>query len=1286
MKSSIHAASEARPIGSGRLLRWLSASALLAWGLAAVVPTAQAATPLGDQPPFTVQNIPGNVALALSVEYPTVSRVAHTGSYSSSSTYLGYFDPAKCYSYYNVAETPTTKSYFYPDGLATTHACSGKWSGNFLNWAATQTIDPFRWAMTGGYRVIDTTTETVLEKAWHSGQGGLYPDRSVTSNATIAASTPFSWGNFNLRIDGLGNKMRFTDTGSLGSTGVAYNNPAIPSGGTVYEVYVRVKVCDPASGAGGVEANCVQYGSNWKPEGLIQKYSNKMRFSVFGYLNDGSMTRDGGVLRARQKFVGPTQPVPGSVPVTNIQSEWDATTGIFVGNPDAQDATDTNTNFNPSVSVVNSGVMNYLNKFGEITPGNYKSYDPVSELYYATLRYLKNLGNVPTYTDMSSASAATRTTWVDGFPVITNWDDPIQYACQPNFVLGIGDINTHRDKNLPGSTSTTDEPSMPAEVSGDPSYTSTMNAITATDKVFALQGLSAPNRDNYSGRNNSAGIAGLAYDAHTRDIRPDLANNAGSIGQTVETFWVDVLENPFVANNQFYLAAKYGGFNVPIGYDPYTNTTALSASSWHTPNGSPDTNLVGTQLRPDNYFTGGRPDQMIAGLNAAFAKIASAISAYTTSFSTSLPQVAQSGNKSFSTLYDANSWTGEVVASDLSFDATTGAPSLTQKWTFTSLLAAQLGGAGWNTGRRIASWDPALGVGVAFRSTGTSSISAAQLANLDPTSYAAGNNSSDYLNYLRGDTTNEQASTATGSTHAYRTRLKPLGDIVGSKARPVGPPSFPFSDATNPGYSAFKSTWAARPTVVYFGANDGMLHAVRGDLTAPPGGAEMFAYIPSALYSGPTGTPSVNGLASLGNPAFSHHFMVNATPNVYDIDFARTPDASGVAQTGTPDWHSVLIGGLGKGGKSYYAIDVTDPVTMASGGETAVAGKVLWEFTNADLGYTYGDPIVVKTVKYGWVVILPSGYNNADGKGYFFVVNPRTGALLEKISTGAGSTTNDAGLAFANAFVVDGSDGTADAVYAGDLLGNLWRWDVRGAAGTPYPAPVKIATLADSGGVAQPVTSRPVIEVHPTSKKRFVMVGTGRLLDATDISSTQEQTFYAISDGTNALFNVTAPTGFTFPISRTTLAANVNVIGTTAHVAFDPTTQMGWYEDLGTGSGGIGWRITTDATTLSGSVAFAATLPNGSVCSPSGDSRVYGRDFATGDTTVKALNTTTNLLEAALFVPVTGNVTDLRYLSVAGKATLISGTDTGNLQRIEINPQPSMVLRRLNWRELQVVQ
>jgi len=1234
---------------------------VLGFGLGGAL-AASAATTLADSPVFATSAVPGNVALALSVEWPTAVRSAHTSAYVTTDVYLGYFDPNKCYKYqYYATETATQLRHFYPVGANTAHNCTGadEWSGNYLNWASTPTIDPFRWAMTGGYRIIDTTTTTILQKSRDTGQG-LAPDKSLTVAATVAQASPLTFNNLHTRIQSQGINMLFaSSSAALGGAVTDYNPAVAPVAGTVYRAVMRVKVCDTSAAAGGVEANCKQYGSNWKPEGLVQKYSNRIRFSAFGYLNHSDFLRDGAVLRAQQKFVGPTQPVPGQPAVTNTATEWDATTGIFSINPDAADATQTNASFTPSVSITNSGVMNYLNKFGQLNTNNYKSYDPVSELFYTALRYYKNQGNVAEYTAMGAANAATRTAYLDDFPVITNWNDPILYSCQRNFILGIGDIYTHRDKNLPGATGTTEEPAKPAAVSGD----TTVNAETMTNLAFALQGLGAPNVNNYSGRNNSAGIVGLAYYANTTDIRPTVAGNAATVGkQTVQTYWVDVLEQPFVADNQFYLAAKYGGFTVPNDYDPATRTAALPQEWWSTTG-----QTVGAQARPDNYYTAGRPDTMVAGLTAAFEKIAAALEAFTTSFSTSVPQVATSGNGSYSAQYDPNNWTGQVQASELSFN-TDGDPTLTPRWTATAKLAAQLAGTGWSTNRNVVTWNGTAGV--AFRTTdlGAGTVTAAQRATLD-TAYRADNDSADYLNYLRGDRTNEQGANPPG---VYRTRTQLLGDIVGSRARPVGPPSLPLSDATNPGYSTFRTTYAGRPTVVYVGANDGMMHALDGALTGTNAGREIFAYVPAATFNGPNATPGVDGLASLGRSPLLHHYLVNATPTVQDIDLGKTWNGSGVG-TAT-NWRSVLIGGLGKGGRSYYALDVTDPNSITN--ETTAAAKVLWEFTAPQMGYTFGDPVIVKTRKYGWTVILPSGYNTPDGQGYLFFVNPATGALLETVATGVGSVANDAGLAHANAYVIDFTDGYADAVYAGDLLGNLWRFDVTGTTGT-YPAPIVLATLSHPTDGAQPVTSRPMMEVHPRTKQRMVLVGTGRLLADTDIASTQAQTFYAIADGNAVSFNTTTmlPAGVSFPITRNVLVANTNLL--TGYTA-DAAKPMGWFVDLGKNAdNNVAWRLVSDPATFFGTVAFAPTLPNGDVCSPSGSSRIYGTDFSTGQTKL-----TVNDAAASFVTGIVGVVTDLRFLSVDGKVRLVAGSDRGAVQRVPGNFGSTIGLKRLNWREL----
>ncbi len=190
----------------------------------------------------------------------------------------------------------------------------------------------------------------------------------------------------------------------------------------------------------------------------------------------------------------------------------------------------------------------------------------------------------------------------------------------------------------------------------------------------------------------------------------------------------------------------------------------------------------------------------------------------------------------------------------------------------------------------------------------------------------------------------------------------------------------------DPGYSGFTSAQSARPPRLYVGANDGMLH-VFDDAT----GNETWAYVPTPLYRGATaGTalpPATNdprtGLGALAYqdgalPAFRHHFYVDLTPKIVDADLSVPPDGS--------QWTTLLVGGMGKGGNRYFALNATNPTAVID--EATAGNQVLWEFPPVgdavtDMGYTYGKPIIAKTRVFNgeWLVIVGSGYNNPSGVG-----------------------------------------------------------------------------------------------------------------------------------------------------------------------------------------------------------------------------------------------------------------------------------------------------------------
>jgi len=1273
--------------------------------LACVVASGLAgAVTLADQPLFSTISVPGNLALALSVEFPTALSPAYpsTTAYTSGSTYIGYFDPEKCYAYSYNSGTPSN-SYFYPHSAASSHVCTSTsslalWGGNFLNWASMGALDTFRSVMTGGYRVSDTATETILEKAYNFNSGAIQtkntPDKTITGSTTIGGATPFSWSSATTKVWHQGAGMLITGTKTvyggtsgtttcytkttcvnIGSPGFPYY-PQTPTNNSdvsyytgqssaagsadaakVYLVYIRVKVCDPNLDP---ESNCTLYGSNYKPEGLLQSYSSKLRFSAFGYLNiaDYDTTNakiDGGVMRARMKYIGPSQPVPGSTALSNSATEWSSTDGTQVINPDASDATATVTAFGLSSSdVANSGVLNYVNKFGSIY-NDYKTYDPVSELYNAVLRYYKNVGNASTYT-----AAMTTAKRADGFPVITDWDDPIVYTCQKNFVLGIGDTNTGPDSNLEDSTIKSS-----FETSTTPSTITSVGVKTATAMVGTLEGKSGLSTTHPNGKTNSYFIAGLAYDAHTVDMRTDLTGD-----QLVNTYWLDVWEyQTYASKNMYWLAAKYGGFEVPTGFEPYSasnSSSTLDDSLWYT-----TTDTVGSDKRPDNYFAANQADKMKSGLTSAFAKIAKEAAATTsTALATQTRKTASSGTANYTTGYNPKEWTGQLVASTMEIE-TGGSTTMTEKWNAQTILDATE-----PDDRKIVTCCTSDGAALAFRASvlGAASLhsrtyyaSFANVPGVDNTDLTA----ADFVAYLRGDTSKEVTA------GPYRNRASVLGDIVGSKPEVVGAPSFPYYDSYNPGYSSFKGSYGSRDTIVYVGANDGMMHAFDGSLTSSTKGTERFAYIPSFTYGESSSSSeryyATYGLASLGNPSYTHHYFVDATPRQFDVNLG----SAGGSSSGSSDWHTLLIGGLGKGGKGYYAIDVTDPSSWTS--ESAVAGKVMWEFTDSRMGYTYGDAHVVKTAKYGWVAILPSGYNNSDGKGYIFIVNPSNGVLLEALATAEGSTSSPINLGHIRAFVNDYGDYTADAVYGADLQGNLWRWDLTGDGS--YPSAIKIAKLTNAAGDSLPATTPPLLGVDPTTKKRYVMVGTGQLLSDSDTNSTSLQAFFAIVDGTGDAggfyTDKTLPTGYQFALSRTDLTGVTTFLSELG----DSASPMGWYYDFGSGSStSIAERVVVEGDVALGMVAFSATLPNGDACSPAGSSRTFAVSFATAKSAMVVGNATVESMND------TDTTTDLLFTKDSGGTTTSvtrGGTSTGVTDRVVI--PPVSMFKSLSWREISTV-
>lgn len=574
------------------------------------------------------------------------------------------------------------------------------------------------------------------------------------------------------------------------------------------------------------------------------------------------------------------------------------------------------------------------------------------------------------------------------------------------------------------------------------------------------------------------------------------------------------------------------------------------------------------------------------------------------------------------------------------------------------------------------------------------------------------------VDYLRGDTANEnQGGTAT--TDLYRNRLHLLGDIVDAqpayvKAAPFGYDTGSFA-GTDPYYQDFKKstdgTTGTRIGTVFAASNDGMLHAFEtdpdnnpyyqtagittaattddaftGTLNTNPvsgEGAERWAYIPSMLL------PQLKNLASI---PYSHQYFVDGSPAVGDVCFGHTTSTPCAAQTA---WHTILVAGLNAGGRGYYALDVTDPNNP----------KALWElkggsgttcltdaqansgtyFQDCNIGLSFGNPIITKRMSDGkWIVLVTSGYNNVfpgNGQGYLYIVDAQTGAILNRIGTGVGcdglsstapcvaGTIDPSGLSHINAWVDNAFlNNTAQRVYAADLKGNVWRFQLDpGAAG--YLTAFKLTTLTDPGGTPQPITTRP--ELALINNMPVIYIATGKLLGTSDTSTTQVQSVYAFADDlTSTPITIRSNSAYV----QQTLTATGPDTRTATSNAVDWTTKKGWFVDLPDS----GERANVDPILQLGTLVVPTNVPSNDTCVAGGYGWVNFLDYKSGSyVTGATANTTSTKIGASLVVGV--NVVQLPGGNVK---TIVTTADNQQItQDTPVSP-PSITGRRVSWREL----
>ncbi len=702
--------------------------------------------------------------------------------------------------------------------------------------------------------------------------------------------------------------------------------------------------------------------------------------------------------------------------------------------------------------------------------------------------------------------------------------------------------------------------------------------ISGTDKdgvYLEVQGGDAGNYYPYKYDTPSGKWAGDCMTS-TSTCAPSLPNENATTA-TSRTFTPGNNAPALLLNDPLWYAAKYGGFS-----DDNVNKLP-DEGEW-------DANTSGT---PDNYFLVTNALTLGTQMANAFNEIIQ----HTSSASAAAVNSGSISTKSrvYQAIFHSGDWLGHLLSFKVNTD---GSLNTTAEWDAADKLPA--------AGSRNIYTMNSNGTATTFTWAGLDSTRQGQLSSNSITAALR-------LNYLRGD-----GSSEINNGGVFRNRAKKLGDIIDSTPMYVGAPTGLYGDSieSSSPYSTFFNNNVNRQGMVYVGANDGMLHAFDGTT-----GIERFAYIP---------TPVFGNLRQLTRTSYTHKYYVDGSPNVDDAFVGGS-------------WKTILTGGLNGGGKGIYALDVTDPTSFST-------SKVMWEFTDgaggmngdADLGYTFSQPIVVKLNNGKWAAIFGNGYNNtvdtgdgvksSTGHAVLYIVDASNGSLIKKIDTMTGTTSTPNGLATPAVVDADG-DGIADYVYAGDLQGNLWKFDISNASsanwGIPYVSgttPIPLYVAKDASGNTQPITSRPAVSYGPSNIGLMVYFGTGKWLEdptdrldnstVTTAANQRVQTFYGIYDPNSG----TSSDAFTgrSNLGQQSILAEVSVPSadgmsstgvriTSTHSA----GSRGWYMDLVLNKDELttppsanyqGERMVSNVLFRDGRIIFNTLIPQSDPCTFGGSS------------------------------------------------------------------------------------
>lgn len=609
------------------------------------------------------------------------------------------------------------------------------------------------------------------------------------------------------------------------------------------------------------------------------------------------------------------------------------------------------------------------------------------------------------------------------------------------------------------------------------------------------------------------------------------------------------------------------------------------------------------------YYTANSAAQLNTVLNRALQSIknqtssAAAIAANSTRLDT--------GTLIYQAKFNSGDWSGELIAYSINTNGTVD--------------TANISGRGWRTGTTLTSTssrniytytaDATTPDGVEFL---WANLTPAQQTNLSVANAADGEL---VVNWLRGGSSGATLS----DSEVLRTRTSVLGDIVNSNPAFVGAQNYGYTVPNAPlvanepadSYQAYLDSKSATGAIklVMVGANDGMLHAFNAET-----GSEKFAYVPSSLFKQRTGTPGdTPGLRHLTKRNYTHKYYVDGSIGVGDVY------ASG--------WKTYAVGGLGAGGRGIYGLDITSPGSFS-------ASDVLWEITAPDtndssnnwndLGYTYGPPVIARTQDDTWVAIFSNGYDSNTGRAALYIVNATTGAFIKKIVVDTDTTADTTNGLSAPAVMVD-ANRRITYVYAGDLKGNLWKFDLTNTSSASWDAfktsgngsskvSVPLFTAKNSSNQLQPITSGLEIGSHPTSGGLMIYFGTGKYFENADNtvgSSPQMQSFYGIWDkptsgGSLNGWEISARSD----LQEQRIQYESGDYRTVSKNVPNWASKRGWYLDLGSPSGtgnvAAGERAVSLPLLRAGRIIFTTVIPSADPCLAGGTSWLMELDAFTG--------------------------------------------------------------------------